>query len=573
LKVLQRTDPRNEFEAEAIVRQVRSIGVEERTQVDLFGEEVVAESYYLERARVLDRAMKQLRNDKASFNNLLKNAERLEGEGNVLSGQANQRRVQNDSQAIALLQAAANTKGGISDALTAAARIAKETGSYSEPVRNFLDAVRRGLAEGDFDRISTSDAGQPIDAATQGRPRTDVEERAVDGFDDPINGPEFRRQSDQLEEDLFGTGAETTQKEPDLLADLKKLLDQNADEATVDAHPAVTKAIDDAMAIPKTELAEGYGTPEWVNNREFNFAGDKVVGYSEAVARLYDDATKLGWTDASPKLPVPDAPVKADRKAVIILGPPAAGKSTFANPIARKLGAAIIDADEAKKALPEYQGGIGANAVHEESSVIAGALEEYATALGTNIVLPKVGGNPDSIRRLIERLKDRGYEVDLMDMQVSYQNARNRMFGRFIDKGRLVPPDYLRAVGDNPSKTYDILKKEGAADGYTRVDNNVAFEAEKPIIDDTRGILEGVDLRAASGRGPSGEDGARAIDTRPGEEFAEEIPAEIDLDLEIPIDLRIDGDDVITTTQSVRAIREEFAQDEAMLKRLGDCVK
>ena len=572
VKILNKVDPRNEFEAESIVQQIKAVGAEERTQVDLFGEEVVAESYYLERARVLDRALKQIRGDKASFNNLLKNAQRLEAEGNELASAANKRRVENDSQAIALLQAAANTKGGISDALTQAARLARESGSYSEATRNFVDAVRRGLAEGDFDRISAGDVGQFVDAPAQGRPVENEADRAVDGFDDPISGPDFKQQSDQLERDLFGAPDEALQPDEALRKDLGRLLDEGAEEATIDAHPAVTKAIDDALAIPETYKADGYGSDEWINTREFRFGDDVVVGYENAVVRLYDDAKKLGWTDEG--LEPPANPVKNDRKAAIILGPPAAGKSTFANPIARKMNAAILDADEAKKVLPEYQGGIGANAVHEESSRIGNIIEDIATAEGTNIVIPKVGGSEGSIRKLIQRLKDKGYEVDLVDMQVSYSNARMRMYRRFVGTGRLIPPEYVKSVGDKPSQTYDILKKEGAADGYTRIDNNVGFKEEKPIIEDSRNLLEGTELRLRGGRADGGPGAREPAAQRPGEPDLEEVPAEIDLDLEIPVDLRVDpvNGETITTTQSVRALREEFAQDDAMLKRLEGCI-
>ena len=53
-------------------------------QTGLFGDELVSESLYLERAKVLDRTYKMLRADKASFENLSRNAERIEAAGNKL---------------------------------------------------------------------------------------------------------------------------------------------------------------------------------------------------------------------------------------------------------------------------------------------------------------------------------------------------------------------------------------------------------------------------------------------------------------------------------------------------------
>jgi hypothetical protein len=121
LDVLAKTEPANAFQAESIVRQVRETSLVSETQESLFGDEVLTTSLFMERAKVLDRAQKQLRKDKSSFQNLIKNATRLEDEGNLLARDANQRRAQEDGKAVALLQSQANRKGALSDALTAAA--------------------------------------------------------------------------------------------------------------------------------------------------------------------------------------------------------------------------------------------------------------------------------------------------------------------------------------------------------------------------------------------------------------------------------------------------------------------
>ena len=47
----------------------------------------------------------------------------------------------------------------------------------------------------------------------------------------------------------------------------------------------------------------------------------------------------------------------------------------------------MIDADEAKKVLPEYGNGIGANAVHEESSYLGNLVKFMALAQGANVVI------------------------------------------------------------------------------------------------------------------------------------------------------------------------------------------
>ena len=569
LSVLSKTDPANEFQAESIVRQVRDAGSEKVTQIGLFGEEVITESFFAERARILDRAQRILRQDKNAFKSLVDNASRLEAEGNQLAKQANQRRADNDTQAIALLQALANRKGDLSDALTAAAREARETGSYTEPSRGFVDAIRRSIESGDFDRISTGDVGQPVNVAAESRIAAKEPEPAVDEFDQP-GGVGAQRQADQLEADNLPPRREAMQEDEQLRDDLRQLLERGADETEIDSHPAVTRAIEEAKAIPETHTLDGYLSERWIETREFKFGEETVTGFADAVQRLYEGARRLAWTDEGKV--VPDAPTRFEKRAVVVLGPPAAGKSTIANPVARKLGAVVIDADEAKKVLPEYNNGIGANAVHEESSYISNLVEQITIAQGANIVIPKVGGSPDSIRRLITRLRDAGYEIDIMDMAVKYGEARRRMYLRFVNTGRLIDPDYVRAVGDNPSKTYDTLKQEGVADGYTRIDNNVGRDAEKPILEDTRNLLEGTDLRVSEGRGQSGELGARAVSEEPSTGRIGETESELELDLEIPVAERI-GDDgeVIAETMTLRDIRNEIDQDQKMLDRLEGC--
>lgn len=580
LAVLSKTDPANEFQAEAIVRQVRDAGSEQVTQIGLFGEEVITESFFAERAKILDRAQKALRQDKNAFRSLVQNAERLEAEGNQLAKQANQKRADNDAQAIALLQALANRKGGLSDALTAAAREARETGSYTNPTRNFVDAIRRSVESGDFDRLSTGDVGQPVNVAAKSREAAKEPEPAVDEFDQP-GGAGAQRQADQLEQDNLPPRREGMQEDELLLDDLRQLLERGADETEVDAHPAVTKAIDDAKAIPETQFMDGYLSPQWLQSRQFKFGEETVTGYVEAVQRLYVGASKLAWGDK----PVPANPTRFERQAVIVLGPPAAGKSTIADPIARKQGAVIVDSDEAKKVLPEYGGGIGASAVHEESSFIANLIEQIAMAKGANMVIPKVGGSPGSIKKIITRLKDAGYEINVVDMKVGYAEARSRMFMRFVNTGRLIDPDYVRAVGDNPSKTYDTLKQEGVADGYARIDNNGPRDAEKPLLEDTTNLLEGTDLRLSEGRGEGGDLGARARSeeiSRPSAEddelisFLEDVNAfraGREEELQIPVAERVNEEgEVVAETMSLRDIRNEIDQDQKMLDRLEGCV-
>ena len=201
INILAKAGPSNQFQAEAIVRQVREAGYETIEQTSLFGDEVVAESFYVERAKILDRTYKELRRDKSAFETLVRNADRLEAEGNVLAKSANERKAATDGQTIALLQALANRKGPLSDALNDAAKTARSTGNYSDPTSGFVDAVRRSIDSGDFESVRTGDIGRSINDPAP-IARSEIEEPALDGFDEPT-GIAAQRQADQLEQDMF----------------------------------------------------------------------------------------------------------------------------------------------------------------------------------------------------------------------------------------------------------------------------------------------------------------------------------------------------------------------------------
>ena len=494
LRLLSDASPSNVTQAEAMIRQALEADFERAVDVDMFGAEERTVSLFSERAKILDESLKQLGRDRATFANLVKNQSRIEGEGNVLAADQNLRRSEVDAQAKEILQKAASKKGEISDALNAAARRYSETGSWRGAVDDFIGAFRSSVERGDLDGIGLGterrgiDVGQESDriAASPGR------------IDDPFEGDAVAKQADALE--VQAQPREGYQPDVEMREDLRRIVNAGATPDEIEAHPAVVDALERAMAIPETHLADGYGGADWETSRQFNFDGEMVVGYEAGVSRLYEDAKRLGWEDEG-KAP---GTVRQERHASIILGPPASGKSGFANPIAQRNGAAIIDADEAKAVLPEFDGGIGANAVHSESSRLALRMLDTAIENGDNIVLPKTGAKSDSIEKIMDELAAEGYTVDLVLVNVHGDEAYRRMIQRFIDKGRLVHPAYVRGMGLKPLDTFNRLKSK--ARRYAEIDNNGPFSVEKPLIqvsaDDP---LEGVNIRLRRGGGGGDE--------------------------------------------------------------------
>lgn len=579
VSVLAKSNPSNAFEAEAIVRQVRESDFEQVEQIDLFGEKIVTESYFVERAKILDKAYKELRKDKAAFETLVRNSDRLEAEGNVLVKDANKRKADTDGQTIALLQTLANRKGPLSDALNQAARTARDTNSYVEATRGFLDSVRGAIESGDFERLSSGDIGRAIDGTPQ-IARSEIEkEPALEGFDEPT-GVAAERQADQLIDDMFGAD----EVDADSIAGLKRLLDESPTRDQIDNHPSVIKALDEMESRAETSGIEGYNTEAWHNSRVYRIDDQDVTSTAEAMVRFELDAEQLAFKE----LGIDPQPVLRNKELTIVLGPPAAGKSTIANELAVANRSAILDSDEIKKALPEYEGGIGASAVHEESSELAKILQSLMIEQGTNIVLPKVGHTASSIRKAISLYKDKGYKVRLVNMDVTPENAYQRMIGRFVSSGRIIPPAYLDAVGANPSATFRTLRQEGAADGYAEIDNNGGFNDPKEIREVSGdNPLSGSSFDVPSG-GRTGPDAIRVAErdsatyslekTQPTPDggIADDInTSDIfdDMDLEVPLGERLDPDtgDVVPTTMTLKDVKAQMDQEDAMIARLEFC--
>ena len=589
MNVIAKVKPENEVQTEAITRQVMDSGTEKVNQESLFGDKVEEESLYFERAKVLDNAIKILQRDKSAFNTIVRNQTKFESAGNKLARSANEEKIKKDGEAIDLIQTLANRRGQLSDDLTAAARAAKRDGKYGAATDSFVEAVRGAVSRGDFFGEIPSSPGRAINAPPQnGQVPANAAEQNLDSFDIPA-GPGANQQMDQLAADMFQepppkTPREAFQSDDELRNDLGRIIEEGADEATIDAHPAVTKAIDEARAIPETsdpKVNPGYNTEPFENSRIFNTQelqklgvdiDDQIIGYADAIAALYRGARNMAWKDDGLELP-PGQYINQQKRAVIMLGPPAAGKSTLANPIARKMNAAIIDSDVAKKLLPEYQGGIGANAVHRESKNISERVLDLALEFGDNIVIPKVGDEEESIARLIKKFKDKGYSVDLFDMSVTYSEARKRMFLRFVKEGRLINPDYVRQVGENPGRTFDALKAKGAADGYTRIDNNGEIDDGKILIEDSNELVKDTDIRLQQGRevGDRGREQpeGQAASVRGDEEITDQ-----ELDYQVPVDTTLDADGNLTVVnQTMRQIKEEIDYEEKMIERMGYCVK
>jgi predicted kinase len=177
---------------------------------------------------------------------------------------------------------------------------------------------------------------------------------------------------------------------------------------------------------------------------------------------------------------------------MILGGRGGSGKSWFKNNVYDPSKFVILDADEIKAMLPEFEGW-NAQDVHEESSDI---LEQMLTACiknGLNVVFDGTMKTASSALAKAFRMKAAGYRTEAHYMHLPRQEAAKRAIGRFKNggkegqngeppepfTGRYVPVQIILGNTANED-SFDQLK--GMVDKWSFRDNNVENRGEPPII-------------------------------------------------------------------------------------------
>ena len=183
--------------------------------------------------------------------------------------------------------------------------------------------------------------------------------------------------------------------------------------------------------------------------------------------------------------------VRSEGKAIVLAGPPGAGKGHVQDDVLGldKDAWLVVDADKFKEKLLREAVADGsyetflkpqavrdreadgepffplelAALVHEESSYLARRLRDEALRDGTNVVLDSVLSDPDKAVQLGRRLEAAGYEVQVVDVEVPYDLSHARISQRWLSQnqvavvtgnglgGRWVPSVYARDVFAGPA--------------------------------------------------------------------------------------------------------------------------
>lgn len=213
-----------------------------------------------------------------------------------------------------------------------------------------------------------------------------------------------------------------------------------------------------------------------------NFTENRDINYRQPVARrrlrlqIVDELFTQTIPDSEEDMELgqygarPGTGVKAERKAFILIGPPASGKSGIAGKVATDFGAVILDSDFAKRKLPEFRpNAAGASLVHTESSALVWG-EKTTAAIkplvgrcmdeGYNVVAPRIGSRQKDILKLANGFREAGYGVHLTLVSIDRLEATKRALNRFAECGRYVPLSLVFDVyGNDPILTYYRLKE------------------------------------------------------------------------------------------------------------------
>ncbi|MBR0263566.1 MAG: zeta toxin family protein, partial [Prevotella sp.] len=234
----------------------------------------------------------------------------------------------------------------------------------------------------------------------------------------------------------------------------------------------IQAAVWDEVIIPVEELKKEPAIVEAearINAKKGNLqlTEEEVLQYAERLfdkehgSAAYQNGELSGYTGE----------VKTEKKAFIVVGRPAGGKSSvFADPISHKYSARIIDSDTVKPWLDGYDEGYGANYVHKASTIVAERALDMAIDRGENVVIPRIGGL-SVVERAIE-LRKKGYDVELLFNDVPEEASIMRAASRFAMKGRYLSLDYLTTIGDKVSIIFSNFVDRNIGD-YERIKDEV----------------------------------------------------------------------------------------------------
>jgi len=228
---------------------------------------------------------------------------------------------------------------------------------------------------------------------------------------------------------------------------------------------------------PRIKNALEEGTEAWNNPtviEEEGPNGEKIFTYNMGSEEANQQRQALGQKIKEDVIKEQQGKrqIRNDGIVYLVVGAAGAGKSTtFANKAVEELGAYELDGDMFKDKTPEALGtdrfnqeygekygftetrdlpyGVNrAPGVHNESTMLRDEMLEEITVGGAtpNLVWPMVGAKESQVLPKLEKLREKGYKVSLINAYAAQEVAMQRNVGRYYKKVQNFDP--IRLVPD-----------------------------------------------------------------------------------------------------------------------------
>ncbi len=223
-----------------------------------------------------------------------------------------------------------------------------------------------------------------------------------------------------------------------------KNMDNPSDEIIdqIKKDPNVKEVIDNQKKGELESTAGKFNDLEFQANRKFNFDGEEVIGFDNAINKYYANGAS-----------------KKDKIVHIMIGNPASGKSLKGNVIAEHFGSKVIDSDDFKLALTGKKNTSATSAVHDEGKFLADKTLQIAMGNGDNLVVPIIGKSEDKVMSYVNTFNQNGYTVKLVYAKAPTNKSRMYNIKRGLVTGRLIPDEYFSQDLDKKiNLVYDVVK-------------------------------------------------------------------------------------------------------------------
>ena len=542
-------------EIDTVLEQIKRTPTVKAEQETLFGKEFFEETLIFEKTELIKYISQNSKKLKDVFKTVLANEKDLNSAGNVLNKQENLQRGIDNEKIYERLSNIATQTGRLSDEFNHAAGILKQ-GNKREARRLAEEAVRRAVREGDFDRFSAGGLQRTNEVETASSSVS--QEQAIEKVDptedlkhkDISKNPEVvEQQVEDLNRNLFGEQEPKAKAEMQLTLEEERLIDeikntiklQELTDENVNkylTHPLLKKKFDDGEKLLKyTNQEDGYGTEKFWENRKYS---DDVIGLENFVNKIYGEGAAI-----------------KERKFTIVMGPTAAGKSTFVDDLKLKNGSMVTDSDDVKALMPEYQNGANADGVHAESSFINAKVLNKGFANGDNIIYPTTGRESDKLNLIIKMAEQNGYEVKVKLITANRKELVLRNITRTFTKNRLIDSSKLLTedVVNGIEKNYNALNEKYKIGKIDNTEGNTSGQTFKSDERGGQGFYRGIDHELEVGG------------------YSRDVVANFSKEDKIPDQtiLNKDTGELENTTITVKELLEREKQDDAFLKRLEDC--